>query len=437
MTDSLDGHAADRGLAELRRRMHERLLDSMDFGAAIRMSKEQLFVECSSRVQDMLERSGHPLNADVRRRLIREVLDEVFGLGPLEPLFEDDEISDILVNGPDQIFVERLGVLRPAGVRFRDADHVMNVVQRIVRNSGRRLDERSSMVDVRLADGSRVNVIIPPLALEGPQLSIRRFSGVPFDLERLQGFGAMSPETGRLLRAAVSGRLNIVISGGAGVGKTTLLNALSADIGGRERVITIEDAAELQLLGSHVVRLETRPVNLEGIGEIDARALVRNALRMRPDRIIVGECRGAEAFDMLQAMNTGHDGSMTTLHANSAKDAAHRLESMLSMSGFDVPIGVLRDYIASAIDLVVHMVRLPDGRRIIGDVSEVRTHDGERIALESLHRFRLDGVIDGRTEGAFETTGVIPGFLERLRGRGVEIDPSLFDAGERPVEIVS
>ena len=437
MTDSIDVHAADRGLAELRRRMHERLLESMDFGAAIRMSKEQLFVECSSRVQDMLERSGHPLNADVRRRLIREVLDEVFGLGPLEPLFEDDEISDILVNGPDRIFVERLGVLRPAGVRFRDADHLMNVVQRIVRNSGRRLDERSPMVDLRLADGSRVNVIIPPLALEGPQLSIRRFSGVPFDLERLQGFGAMGSETGRLLRAAVFGRLNIVISGGAGVGKTTLLNALSADIGGRERVITIEDAAELQLLGSHVVRLETRPVNLEGIGEIDARALVRNALRMRPDRIIVGECRGAEAFDMLQAMNTGHDGSMTTLHANSAKDVVHRLESMLSMSGFEVPIGVLRDYIASAVDLVVHMVRLPDGRRVIGDVSEVRTHDGERITLESLHRFRLDGVVDGQTEGAFEITGAIPEFLDRLRGRGVEIDPSVFDAGECPAEVAS
>jgi pilus assembly protein CpaF len=313
----------------------------------------------------------------------------------------------------------------------------MNVVQRIVRNSGRRLDERSPMVDLRLADGSRVNVIIPPLALEGPQLSIRRFSGVPFDLERLRGFGAMGSEMMTLLRAAVSGRLNIVISGGAGVGKTTLLNALSADVGGRERVITIEDAAELQLLGAHVVRLETRPVNLEGVGAIDARALVRNALRMRPDRIIVGECRGAEAFDMLQAMNTGHDGSMTTLHANSAKDAVHRLESMLSMSGFDVPIGILRDYIASAIDLVVHMVRLPDGRRIIGDVSEVVSHDGGRILLDSLHRFRLDGVVDGRTEGAFETTGVIPGFLDRIRARGVEIDPAVFEAGERSVEISS
>ncbi|MAD18810.1 MAG: hypothetical protein CMJ52_01115 [Planctomycetaceae bacterium] len=437
MSERSDANGADRGLAELRRRMHERLLESMDFGAAIRMSREQLFVECSGRVQDMLERSGHPLNADVRRRLIREVLDEVFGLGPLEPLFEDDEVSDILVNGPDSIFVERLGVLRPAGVRFRDDEHLMNVVQRIVRNSGRRLDERSPMVDVRLADGSRVNVIIPPLALEGPQLSIRRFSGVPFDLERLQGFGSMGPETGHLLRAAVSGRLNIVISGGAGVGKTTLLNALSADIGARERVITIEDAAELQLLGSHVVRLETRPVNLEGVGAIDARALVRNALRMRPDRIIVGECRGAEAFDMLQAMNTGHDGSMTTLHANSAKDAVHRLESMLSMSGFDVPINILRDYIASAMDLVVHMVRLPDGRRIIGDVSEVASHDGEGIHLRSLHRFRLDGIVDGRTEGAFETTGVVPDFLERIRARGVEIDAEVFEAGERPVEVAS
>lgn len=437
MSDRIDANGPDRGLAELRRRMHERLLESMDFGAAIRMSKEQLFVECSARVQDMLERSGHPLNADVRRRLIREVLDEVFGLGPLEPLFEDDAISDILVNGPDSIYVERLGVLRPAGVRFRDADHLMNVVQRIVRNSGRRLDERSPMVDVRLADGSRVNVIIPPLALEGPQLSIRRFSGVPFDLDRLQGFGAMGPETADLLQAAVAGRLNIVISGGAGVGKTTLLNALSAGVGERERVITIEDAAELQLLGSHVVRLETRPVNLEGVGEIDARALVRNALRMRPDRIIVGECRGAEAFDMLQAMNTGHDGSMTTLHSNSSKDAVHRLESMLSMSGFDVPIGILRDYIASAIDLVVHMVRLPDGRRVIGDVAEVVAHDGDRIRLESLHRFRLDGVVDGRTDGVFETTGVVPGFLDRLRARGVEVDPSLFEVGERTMEVTS
>ncbi|MFB0986922.1 MAG: CpaF family protein, partial [Phycisphaerales bacterium] len=382
----------------------------------------------------MLERSGHPLNADVRRRLIREVLDEVFGLGPLEPLFEDDEISDILVNGPDRIFVERLGVLEPAGVRFRDADHLMSIVQRIVRNSGRRLDERSPMVDARLTDGSRVNVIIPPLALDGPQLSIRRFSGVPFDLDRLEKFGAMGPATGTLLRAAVSGRLNIVISGGAGVGKTTLLNALSADIGGRERVITIEDAAELQLFGEHVVRLETRPVNLEGVGEIDARALVRNALRMRPDRIIVGECRGAESFDMLQAMNTGHDGSMTTLHANSAKDAVHRLESMLSMSGFDAPIRILRDYIASAIDLVIPLSRLPAGRRIIGDVSEVVDHDGDRIHLEPLHRYRIAGVVDGRTEGVFETTGTVPRFLERIRGRGVELDPAVFEANVRSTE---
>lgn len=434
MSDASPSNAADRGLADLRRRMHERLLDSMDFGAAIQMSRDQLFIECSARVQDMLERSGHPLNADVRRRLIREVLDEVFGLGPLEPLFEDDEISDILVNGPDQIFVERLGVLEPAGVRFRDAEHLMNVVQRIVRNSGRRLDERSPMVDVRLEDGSRVNVIIPPLALEGPQLSIRRFSGVPFDLGRLEGYGAMGAAMGSLLRAAVSGRLNIVISGGAGVGKTTLLNALSEGIGTRERVITIEDAAELRLLGAHVVRLETRPVNLEGVGAIDARALVRNALRMRPDRIIVGECRGPEAFDMLQAMNTGHDGSMTTLHANSAKDAVHRLESMLSMSGFDVPIRILRDYIASAIDLVVHMVRLPDGRRVIGDVSEIVAHDGDRIELKSLHRYRIAGVVDGRTEGAFEATGNVPAFVERLRSRGVELDPALFETGGRLTE---
>jgi pilus assembly protein CpaF len=338
-------------------------------------------------------------------------------------------VTDILVVRHDLVFVERHGRIEESDIRFRDETHLIHVIQRIVRNAGRRIDERSPMVDARLADGSRVNAIIPPLAVDGPQLCIRRFPPRSPGLDRLVELGSLAPATADLLRAAVAGRLNILFSGGAGVGKTTLLNAASAWVDPRERVITIEDAAELKLKGQHVVRLETRAANVEGVGAVASRELLRNALRMRPDRIIVGECRGVEAFDMMQAMNTGHEGSMTTLHANSARDTLTRLESMLAMGGFDVPVRVLREYVASAIHLVVHLSRLPDGRRVVNEVVEVRGAEGETIHIEPIHRFRLETIRDGKAEGRFEATGTVPFFLEHLNSRGFPLDAKIFAAG--------
>lgn len=420
----------DQSLDQIRRELHERLLATLDFAAASVMKREQLVAQCDARVRELIDQSGKSVPAEMRAQLVRGVLDDVFGLGPLEPLFADGEITDILVVSPDRVFVERRGQLRQSDARFRDNAHLLHIIHRIVRNAGRRIDERSPMVDARLADGSRVNAIIPPLAVDGPQLSIRRFPERALDLDRLVGFGTLAPATADLLRAAVAGRLNIIFSGGAGVGKTTLLNAASASLGPHERVITIEDAAELRLEGSHIVRLETRSANVEGIGAVEPRDLLRNALRMRPDRIIVGECRGAEAFDMMQAMNTGHEGSMTTLHSNSARDAIYRLESMLAMGGVDMPIRVLRDYVASAIDMVVHLMRLPDGRRVIGEVLEVGEAGDEGLRMQPIHRYRVTGSHEGRTDGFFESTGVRPAFLEYLESRGIRIDPRAFVAGK-------
>ena len=420
----------DQSLDQIRRELHERLLATLDFAAASVMKREQLVAQCDARVRELIDQSGKSVPAEMRAQLVRGVLDDVFGLGPLEPLFADGEITDILVVSPDRVFVERRGQLRQSDARFRDNAHLLHIIHRIVRNAGRRIDERSPMVDARLADGSRVNAIIPPLAVDGPQLSIRRFPERALDLDRLVGFGTLAPATADLLRAAVAGRLNIIFSGGAGVGKTTLLNAASASLGPHERVITIEDAAELRLEGSHIVRLETRSANVEGIGAVEPRDLLRNALRMRPDRIIVGECRGAEAFDMMQAMNTGHEGSMTTLHSNSARDAIYRLESMLAMGGVDMPIRVLRDYVASAIDMVVHLMRLPDGRRVIGEVLEVGEAGDEGLRMQPIHRYRVTGGHEGRTDGFFESTGVRPAFLEYLESRGIRIDPRAFVAGK-------
>ena len=420
----------DQSMDQLRRELHERLLATLDFGAASAMKREQLVAQCDARVRELIDQSGKTVPAEMRAQLVKGVLDDVFGLGPLEPLFADGEITDILVVSPDRVFVERRGQLRQSDARFRDNAHLLHIIHRIVRNAGRRIDERSPMVDARLADGSRVNAIIPPLAVDGPQLSIRRFPERALDLDRLVGYGTLAPATAELLRAAVAGRLNIIFSGGAGVGKTTLLNAASASLGPHERVITIEDAAELRLEGSHIVRLETRSANVEGIGAVEPRDLLRNALRMRPDRIIVGECRGAEAFDMMQAMNTGHEGSMTTLHSNSARDAIYRLESMLAMGGVDMPIRVLRDYVASAIDMVVHLMRLPDGRRVIGEVLEVGEAGDEGLRMQPIHRYRVTGGHEGRTDGFFESTGVRPAFLEYLESRGIRIDPRAFVAGK-------
>lgn len=407
--------------------MHERLLETFDFASAARMSGDELLASAEAQVRSLLAAEG--ADAGGSEDLVRAVLDDVFRLGPLEPLFAQDDVTDVLVVAPDRVFIERAGRLEATDIRFRDADHLMQVIQRIVRRAGRRIDERSPMVDARLADGSRVNAIIPPLAVDGPQLSIRRFPARPLTLDRLVALGSLPSDSARLLEAAVAGRLNIIFSGGAGAGKTTLLNAASASLGPTERVITIEDAAELRLGIAHVVRLETRAANIEGIGAVEPRDLVRNALRMRPDRIIVGECRGAEAADMMQAMNTGHDGSMTTLHANSARDALYRLESLLAMAGGDTPVRVLRDYVASAIDLVVHVARLPDGRRVVEEVVEVGEAGDGGVETRVLHRHRVQGVRDGRVQGCFEATGIVPNFSRELAARGIHVDASLFDAG--------
>ena len=419
----------DPALVTLRRNLHTRLVSKFDFSAADQMDRDQLVAQCTNRVVQLLEQLGSTHSKQDQEWLVQGVLDDMFGLGPLEPLMADESITDILVVSPDRVFIERNGLLEQCNAQFRDAAHLMHVIQRIVRNAGRRIDERSPMVDARLADGSRINAIIAPLAVDGAQLSIRRFPKQALGLDGLVQLGTLPDATATLLRAAVAGRLNIIFSGGTGVGKTTMLNAASAAIDSNERVITIEDAAELRLEGGHVVRLETRAANVEGVGAIEARELLRNALRMRPDRIIVGECRGVEAFDMMQAMNTGHEGSMTTLHANSAKDTLTRLESMLSMGGFEMPIRVLREYIASAIDMVVHLARLPDGRRVVNEVVELSGSDENGIRVTVLHTFNLEGVRDGQLHGRFFASGHKPYFMERLHARGLSIDPSIFTAG--------
>ena len=425
------GHVPDH-LLQLRKHLHQRVLGAIDFAAADRLGREHFIEACRTRVERLLEPEARDLSERDRQWVVDGVVHDMFGLGPLEPLLADPTVSDILVVRHDHVFVERQGRIEPAVAHFRDSAHLLHVIQRIVRNAGRRIDERSPMVDARLPDGSRVNAIIPPLAIDGPQLSIRRFPEQPLDLPRLVRLGSVAPATAELLQGAVAGRLNIVFSGGAGVGKTTILNAASAFLAPSERVITIEDAAELRLRGDHVVRLETRAANVEGVGEVTPRDLVRNALRMRPDRIIVGECRGAEAFDMMQAMNTGHEGSMTTLHANGARDTLIRLETMLSMGGYDMPVRVLREYVASAIQMVVHMVRLPDGRRVVGEVAEVIGSDESSVRLRTLHAFRLESVRDGCAAGRFEATGEVPAFAERLAARGHALRPDLFVRGTLP-----
>ena len=434
MGEVLEPTSEEARLAAIRREVQAGLIEVLDPDSALESADEDLRTRSATRVRQLVDRLGRDLDEAARARLAADVVSDAFGLGPLDGLLEDDAVTDVLINAPDRIFVERDGTLGPVDVSFRDQTHLMHVIQRLVRRAGRRLDERSPMVDARLPDGARVNIIIPPLALDGPQVSIRRFSRIPFDVERLLRFETFAPATARLLSAAVKGRLNIAITGGAGSGKTTLLNALSGDIASTERVITIEDAAELRLAGVHVVRLETRAANLEGVGEVDPGALVRNALRMRPDRIIVGECRGGEAFDMLQAMNTGHDGSMTTLHANSAGDALFRLESMLAMSGFEAPVPVIREYLASALDLVVHLDRLPGGRRVVGSVSEVRVAADRSVDLVEIHRFRLSGVEDGVGRGEFEATGERPDFLGRIAAKGIQVDDRIFDSGPLGLE---
>ena len=421
----------DRGenvvLQKIKADMHRQLIEVMDLNEARHIPLERLHEECSKRVDALLNARQYPMSGPDKQRLLREVMDEVFGFGPIEVFLRDPEISDILVNGPHKIYIEKRGQLKPTNVTFMDEKHLMRIIHRIGSNVGRRIDESMPMLDARLPDGSRVNAIIPPLALDGPMLSIRRFGASPLDIERLIGLDALTEDMAFFMEACVKCRMNILISGGTGTGKTTFLNALSRWIPAGERVVTIEDAAELQLQREHVVRLETRPPNIEGEGCITQRDLVRNSLRMRPDRIVIGEVRGAETLDMLQAMNTGHEGSMTTVHANNPRDALRRLENMVSMSGINYPIKAIREQLSSALNVMVHLERMTGGKRRVVQIVEITAMEGDTICLHEIFRFNQTGVDDtGHACGHFEACGVRPLLLNRLKARGVEMAPDMF-----------
>ena len=408
--------------------LHQRLIERINLAALDSMTREQISVEVGSIVQEMLIEQNHALNLVERGELVEDILDELLGLGPLEPLLKDPTITDIMVNTCSTVFVERRGRIEEVKTRFADDRHLLRIIQKIVGAVGRRIDESSPMVDARLADGSRLNAIIPPLAVDGPILSIRKFSKTPIDMSKLVGYGALPQEAAEVLLGVVEARRNVIISGGTGSGKTTMLNALSAAIDGSERILTIEDSAELQLQQRHVVRLETRPANIEGRGEISQRELVKNALRMRPDRIVLGEIRSGEAFDMLQAMNTGHDGSMTTVHANTPRDALSRIEQMIGMSGIDISPKSARSQIAAAIHVVLQLARLSDGSRRVMSISEVTGMEGETVLMQEIFRYKRTGVAeDGKVIGHFEATGIRPKFMEHLIARGIHLPPHLFD----------
>jgi pilus assembly protein CpaF len=412
----------------LKHSIHRKLLDKLDLESISTLSKPVLTNEIRKIVENLLIEEPTPLSLMEREKLVNEVLDEVLGLGPLEPLLKDPTISDILVNTHKKVYIERKGKLEATDVVFKDDAHLLQVIDKIVSAVGRRIDESSPMVDARLPDGSRVNAIIPPLALDGPIVSIRRFGSTPLTADDLLNNNTLTPAMLELLKGIVKSRLNIIISGGTGSGKTTLLNCLSTYIPEEERVLTIEDAAELQLHQEHVVRLETRPPNIEGKGAIRQRQLVINALRMRPDRIIVGEVRGEEALDMLQAMNTGHDGSLTTIHANSPRDALSRMETMISMASLNLPDKAMRQQIASAIDVVVQVSRLSDGTRKIMSVSEVVGMEGDVVTMQDIFMFERVGIGEkGKVLGRFRPTGIRPKFAERLKYAGIHLPASMFD----------
>lgn len=408
--------------------IHEKVVDSLDLSMLAHVAENQLAGEVEAVAREIVQEDHAELSATMRERLVAELYHEVFGLGPLEPLMQDDTISDILVNHPHEIYVERRGRIEPTDAIFADEHHLVRIIQRIVSRVGRRIDEVSPMVDARLPDGSRINAVIPPLALDGPALSIRRFGRKPLEIEDLVESRSVHADLVEFLGSAIDARVSFLISGGTGAGKTTLLNALTKFIPSDERIVTIEDSAELQLQHRHVVRLETRPPNNEGAGEVTQRSLVRNSLRMRPDRIIIGEVRGAEALDMLQAMNTGHEGSLTTIHANDARDALARLELMVAMSGFELPISVVRQYIATGISLVVHLSRLKGGVRRVMEVSEiVGVRDGG-FHLEMICGFEQSGVNDaGIAQGEFFFTGYRPHCLSKLRAAGLRLPDEIFD----------
>jgi len=411
----------------LKSHIHGKLVEKLDLTRLSELEGDSLRREIRVVVEHLCDTENPLLNRSERERLVEEVLDEAFGFGPLELLLKEEGVADIMINGPKNVFLEKNGRIIKSDVTFRDNDHLMQILDRIVSRVGRRVDETSPMVDARLPDGSRLNAIIPPLALDGPSLTIRRFGSNPLTLEDLLKFGAFTPEMVMFLEGAMKARLNIVISGGTGSGKTTLLNTLSSFISNENRIITIEDAAELQLQQEHVLRLETRPPNIEGKGKVTATDLVKNALRMRPDRIIIGECRGGETLDMLQAMNTGHDGSLTTVHANNPRDAISRLETLVNMSGCDLPMSAVRKQIASAIHLIIQANRLQGGPRKVTYITEIVGMEGETIVMQDIFRFVQGGIGEnGKAFGHFESTGVRPKCIEHLEAGGVRLPNGLF-----------
>jgi pilus assembly protein CpaF len=416
---------ARESFREAKYRVQNRLVNELDpkldlsNQAEVRRQIEELFGKIA-------DEEGLALTRAERVRMLEQITDEILGLGPLEPLLRDETITELMVNGPQQVYIERDGMLELTNVTFQNDEHVMKIIQRIIAPIGRRIDESSPMVDARLADGSRVNAIIPPLSLVGPVLTIRKFAATPFTVEDMIRFGTATPEMFEFLEACVKARLNIFVSGGTGSGKTTMLNILSSFIPDDERIVTIEDAAELQLRQEHVVTLEARPSNIEGKGAIPIRELVRNALRMRPDRIVVGECRSSEALDMLQAMNTGHDGSMSTGHANSPRDMLSRLETMVMMAGMDLPLKAIREQVASAVDLIVHQNRLKDGSRKIVAITEVQGMEGDVIVMQDIFVFEQSGVVEGKIQGKLKPTGIRPKFVEKFDSAGIHLPPNVF-----------
>jgi pilus assembly protein CpaF len=421
------GTSGTKNYDELKKQIHSKLVERLDFTRVKDLASDALRRDIRRVIEHLCDTENPLLNRMEREKLIEEILDETLGFGPLEPLLKDPTISDILVNGPKKIYVERRGKLEKCDVMFRDNDHLLQIIDRIVSKVGRRVDETSPLVDARLPDGSRVNAVIGPIALDGASLSIRRFGSNPLKLEDLLNYKAFSPEMAMLMEGAIKSRMNIIISGGTGCGKTTLLNTLSSFVPHEERVVTIEDAAELQLQQDHVVRLETRPPNIEGKGAITTRDLVKNALRMRPERIIIGECRGGETLDMLQAMNTGHSGSMTTLHANTPRDAMARLETMIMMSGVELPMKAMRQQIASAVDIIIQANRLQGGPRKVTSITEVMNMEQDVIIMQEIFRFKQLGVDqNGRCYGQFESTGVRPSFVQRLEQKGIKLPSNMF-----------
>jgi pilus assembly protein CpaF len=424
--------AAD-GYIKLKNKLHLQILDKVNLASLETMSESRLRQEIGSVIERILTESPAQINDLERRMLVRDIQHEMLGLGPLELLMADSSVSDILVNSYNQVYVERRGKLELTNVTFTDEKHLLRIIDKIVSRVGRRIDESSPMVDARLPDGSRVNAIIPPIALDGPMVSIRRFAVIPLVMADLvNNYKSLTPDMGLLLEALAKSKTNMLISGGTGSGKTTLLNILSGFISETERVVTIEDAAELQLQQAHVIRLETRPPNIEGKGEVSQRALVRNALRMRPDRIVIGEVRGAEAVDMMQAMNTGHEGSMTTIHANNPREAITRLENMVGMAGLGLPHKVTRQQIASAISVIVQGNRLTDGQRKLTSIQEITGMEGEVVTMQEIFTFRQTGVdAKGKVIGHFQATGIRPKFIDRLRSHGITLPDSMFDSSTR------